>query len=178
MIINTTSWKLGVLDDSDVARDLQFRFAARSILASRSASLPRHTIIALGASGGLVLSLLLTFCFWRFCLRRRVDVAGWRHGTPASAPAPGDYYEYGYEPQVVHTSANPRSLWSPSQLEREIEFTGRNATAGLEGTSQNLTSSSTRETNLDQSQDISGKTFIALYQLELFETSRADFLGQ
>jgi hypothetical protein len=52
MIINTTSWKLGVVDDSDVARDLQFRFAARSKLASRSASLPRHTIIALGASGG------------------------------------------------------------------------------------------------------------------------------
>jgi hypothetical protein len=41
-----------------------------------------------------------------------------------------------------------------------------------------LTSSSTRETNLDQSQDISGKKFIARYQLEQLETSGANFLGQ
>lgn len=169
MIINTTSWKLGVVDDSDVARDLQFRFAARSILASRNASLPRHTIIALGASGGLVLSLLLAFCFWRFCLRRKVDAAPGGPGASDSdsgyhdyGPGHDDYdYEYGVGGAIELPVGNPRSLWRPSQLEREIEFRGRNATAGLEGISQNGTSSSTREANLDQSQDISGMTFIA-----------------
>jgi hypothetical protein len=126
-----------------------------------------------------VLWLLLAFCFWRFCLRRRnvtyelgawgyqgesigVSRRGssdWRREAVPTATALVERSRNAYE--VKSPSGNPRNLWSPSQLEREIEFRGQNATAGLEGTSQNLTSSSTRETNLDQSQDISGKTFIA-----------------
>jgi hypothetical protein len=148
-----------------------------------------------------VLWLLLAFCFWRFCLRRRKDTfelgawyppgdliggsrrgsSDWRlelEGVPRITASP-KISAGGYGPHELELpSGSPRSLWSPSQLEREIEFRGRNATAGFEGTSQNLTSSSTHETNLDQSQDISGKTFIARYHPELFGTSRANFLGQ